>query len=237
MYVIVWQVKYCQVINHIIIIHCWIGQVVITPTAAEWPGGQYSLIQAASGCPTGMSSGWRFQDNEDSNNANSWSPSNIASFINIDVGRNFKTYYCTKTSTAGTTSWPSGTYCIARYGSSCPSSFSSGSMYWDDEDSGNINSVSHPVPSGSYGSNTQINFCCRSDGNYNTPITLPSTQAFALYRYGGQCQRVSGMNSPTELFIHFDDEDSNNVNSCSGSRPDGPCGRNHELTFCYYSPL
>ena len=201
-----------------------------------WPGGQYSLIKASSGCPTGWSSGWRFQDNEDDNNENRWIPSNIQSYINIGLGRNLKTHYCTKLSTAGTSSWPSGTYCIARYGNSCPSGFFGGYIHWDDEDNNNINNKMDPVPSGRYDRNTEIDFCCRSDGSHDNGMLLPPTQSFVLYRYQGRCQKVLGMNNPRELFLHFDDEDDNNANRCSGNRPDGPCIRNHELHFCHYTP-
>ena len=67
-------------------------------------------------------------------------------------------------------------------------------------------------------------------------MLLPPKKAFALYRFGGTCQKVLGMHDPVQLFVHFDDEDSRNANSCSGNRPDGPCNRNHELNLCYYSP-
>ena len=109
-------------------------------------------------------------------------------------------------------------------------------MHWDDEDSGNINRKHDPVPDGNYDRNTRINFCCRSDGNVNEPMLLPPNKAFALYRYDGTCQKVLGMHNPVQLFVHFDDEDSRNANSCSGNHPDGPCNRNHELYFCYYRP-
>ena len=82
----------------------------------QWPRGQFSLLKAASGCPAGMYSGWRYQDNEDDNNENHWRPSDIESCIDLDVGTNLKTYYCTKLSDPGSLSWPSGTYCIAKHG-------------------------------------------------------------------------------------------------------------------------
>ena len=203
----------------------------------QWPRGHFTILKAASGCPTGMYSGWRFQDNEDNNNENSWRPSDIQSCIDFDVGRNLKTYYCTKRTDGGSPSWPSGTYCIARHGDDCPSGFFDGLIHWDDEDSNNINSEMLPLPSGRYDRNTEIDFCCRSDGNHDIPMTLPPTQAFALYRYEGTCQKVRGMNDPIELFVHYDDEDSNNANRCSGNHPGGSCIRNHELYFCYYTPL
>ena len=184
-----------------------------------------------------MYSGWRYQDNENDNNENHWRPSDIESCIDLDVGRNLKTYYCTKIVDGGSPSWPSGTYCIARHGDNCPSGFFSGLIHWDDEDSNNNNNLMNPVPSGRYDRNTEIDFCCRSDGNHDSPMILPPTEPFALYRYGERCQKVLGMNNPIELFLHYDDEDSNNANRCSGNHPGGSCIRNHELYFCYYTPL
>ena len=204
----------------------------------EWPYGTYSLIQSASGCPSGWSSGWRHQDNEDSNNANSWSPSNLNSYAKIELGRNIKTHYCTKIFSSNTGfTWPSGTYCIARYGNTCPSGFSTGYREWDDEDSRNANGYSGILPDGTYGRNTLIQYCCRTDGNPSNHIILPTNTPFVLYRYGGVCQKVRGMNNPTYLSIHFDDEDSRNANSCQGSYPDGACGRNHDVNFCYYNQV
>ena len=225
---------------HCIALVCGTVIIIFSSTAKgqQWPDGRYSLIEAARGCPSGWSSGWRYQDNEDSSNANSWRPSNFNSYARVDLGRNFKTYYCTKTSIGSSgVSWPRGRYCIARHGGSCPTGFQDGYLHWDDEDSSNANGLHHPLPDGSYGRNTLVHFCCRSDGNVNEAIVLPTGRAFILYRYGGTCQKVRGMRDPVQLFLHFDDEDSNNANHCSGNHPDGACGRNHELHLCYYTPL
>ena len=59
------------------------------------------------------------------------------------------------------TIWPSGSYCILRRGSTCPSGFSNGWRKWDDEDIANHNAQSGVLPDGSYDSNTEIRFCCK----------------------------------------------------------------------------
>ena len=203
----------------------------------QWPRGQFSLVKPASGCPARMSWGWRYQDNQDDGNNNTWDPYDLDSCVDISPRGNVKTNFCTKESESGSPSWPRGIYCIAKYGSSCPSGFREGSIYWDDEDDSNDNAVMQPVPSGQYNRNTKINFCCRSDGNHDTPITLPPTEPFALYRYHRRCQRVRGMNEPMELWVHSDDEDTGgNDNSCSGSHPDASCNHNQKLYYCYYTP-
>ena len=162
--------------------------------------------------------------------------------MRIVLGHNYKTYYCTKTfDSSHGFDWPRGKYCIARYGGSCPSRFFDGYIYWEDEDQGNTNSYQNPIPDGSYGRNTLIHYCCRSDGSGSDEVLLPPTEEFILYRYDGVCQKVKGMNDPVQLKIRFDDEDSDpffneNVNSCSGNHPDCYCGGNHEIYLCYYGP-
>ncbi|XP_064404273.1 uncharacterized protein LOC135349653 isoform X2 [Halichondria panicea] len=205
----------------------------------HWPNGKYSMLETTHGCPSGWSSGWRYQDNEDRRNANRWSPSNIASYLKFGTGSNFKTYYCTKTHinlvNDNVFIWPRGKYCIARHGGSCPSHFYSGFRYWDDEDRRNANTKQGVLPDGSYGGNTKTEYCCRSDGNAHTEVLLPPTRPFVLYRYQGTCQKVKGMNNRS-LYIYFDDEDSRNANRCGGHYSDGSCGGNHELHLCYYTP-
>ena len=190
------------------------------------------------GCPSGWYSGWRYQDTEDNNNANFWSPSDLASYnMRMDLGGDYRTYYCTKliTGNSGSSAWPRGHYCIARYSGSCPSGFFAGSKYWDDEDSNNQNSKQDPVPDGDYDSDTRVQYCCRSDGSASVGIELPISQPFILYRFGGTCQTVNGM-TVRVLHVHFDDEDSNNINSCSGNHPDDTsCDGDHDMYFCYYS--
>ena len=158
--------------------------------------------------------------------------------MRMDLGPDYRTYYCTKTSngSSGLSYWPRGHYCIARYGGSCPSRFSSGSIYWDDEDSSNDNSKQDPLPDGVYNGDTRVYYCCRSDGSTSTGIELPTSQPFILYRYGGTCQTVRGM-TVRQLRVHFDDENSANANQCSGTYPDdSSCDRDHDIYFCYYNP-
>lgn len=39
--------------------------------------------------------------------------------------------------------------------------FQSGTVHWDDEDSRNKNSAGGELPSGKFGRNTEIDYCCR----------------------------------------------------------------------------
>ena len=200
-------------------------------TVGNWPEGPYALPKPVSGCPNGVrltGEGYIFQDNEDSGNINSASsPLSLAGTFD----RNTRIYYCVYST--GGSAWPSGSYCVAQYNNACPSGFVSGYVYWDDEDSNNINSRGGSYPSGSYGRNTRINYCCRSDRSSASSITLPTGKPFYLYRYGDSCQQVSGMTVRTD-YRFTDDEDSNNANSVSGCYPSAAGGRNHCIYFCYY---
>ena len=50
--------------------------------------------------------------------------------------------------------------------------FSSGFIYWDDEDISNGNSHGGALPDGDFGSNTKIYYCCRYDVDYHCHVYL-----------------------------------------------------------------
>ena len=199
-----------------------------------WPGGTYAFPKSTSGCPSGFTTGCRFHDSEDTRNKNY--------FINADdcldgyFDADIEMCYCVKTSSSGS-SWPSGQYCINRYGGSCPSGFSAGQIVWDDEDDSPDNDIFGTLPDGSYNSDlTTMEYCCRNDGTLTTAITLPADE-FVLYQYLNQgCQSVSGLTA-TEVVVKFDTQDTWNDDSCSGGPYDPPCAEdtaNHEIYMCHY---
>ena len=204
-----------------------------------WPDGAYSLPMPKLGCPANggdfkWHEGSRYQDTEDDDSANSFS--NPLSLAGDFWRNNMKTHFCTKTDSRSDhgIAWPKGSYCIARKGGNCPSGFSEGHIFWDDEDSDNRNSDSGILPDGSYDSNTRIYFCCRSDGFATNEIILPTDEPFVLYRYGPDgCQRVADM-SYRQDYVHWDCEDSSNNNSNGGVIPYGEYGRNIKIYYCYY---
>ena len=113
---------------------------------------------------------------------------------------------------------------------------SSGSVFWDDENDNNDNSVNGTVPSGVYDEDTLIHYCCMTNGDTSDPITLPSNRPFYLFPYDSSCQEVEGMNVSEEWFEWDDDEDTRSGNS-TGSHPRR---RSYgygaqELQYCYYT--
>ncbi|XP_071171965.1 uncharacterized protein [Mytilus edulis] len=206
--------------------------IVATAYAVQWPKGTYTLVKAKAGCPTGWKEGWRQHDNEDSGNKNYITPGHhfYGSF-----GGNMVFHYCTKDEhiISGTQPWPKGNYCILRQCISCPPGFQMGSIFWDDEDSRNINKQGGVLPSGEYGRNTLINYCCRSDGSFRTQISLPRSKPFYLLRFKSPCQQVQGMVVREEI-VKSDDEDKRNKNDIKGSHPLNDGGGNNRLYYCYY---
>ncbi|XP_078571562.1 uncharacterized protein LOC144859147 [Branchiostoma floridae x Branchiostoma japonicum] len=129
--------------------------------------------------------------------------------------------------------WPSGNYCIFKKGN-CPGGFQSGWLFWDDEDDDNKNSVGGELPDGNYDRDTMIRYCCRSDGNVDTPIVLPNRKPFYLFRFKGGCQQVKHM-SVREEWFRWDDEDDDNKDDRRGAYPyDDGGSKNHRLYYCYY---
>lgn len=207
--------------------------------SALWPSGTYTLVQPSSGCPTGWYSGYLRHDTENSNNDND-ARRGMMNYLKIPWDNNFITvHYCTKTS-VGTSafSWPPGKYCIGRYGGSCPSGFYDGSLKWDDEDSSNKNLYQNPILDKTEGNaNPRLHYCCRSDGSAADSIFLPPHQPFAMYRYGGTCQKVYGM-IEQEWWVIFDTENYRDDSDCQGNHPDQDnCGGNIHLWYCSYTPI
>ncbi|XP_019637817.1 PREDICTED: sushi, von Willebrand factor type A, EGF and pentraxin domain-containing protein 1-like [Branchiostoma belcheri] len=209
-----------------------------TSCYGEWPRGTYGLPKTDTGCPEPAGVTWRtgvrVQDTEDDDSNNRWSPG-----LHFDGNfwkNNVHQKFCMKTSSwEGYGNWPSGSYCIFKKGG-CPSGFQRGELFWDDEDTiiNNKNSRSGELPDGKYDHNTLIRYCCRNDGNADTPAPLPHHNPFYLFRYKQGCQKVAGMNVREEYF-HWDDEDDDNANRRQGAHPyDDGDSRNHKLHYCYY---
>ena len=206
-----------------------------------WPDGTYALPMPSSGCPSGGGedgfswlTGYIEQDNEDFFNKNHCpSPWVFEGYCN----KNLKIFYCIKTVTSSDRGikWPKGSYCIVKKGE-CPTGFSEGSVFWDDENFFNDNKVGGERVDGKFGKNTEIYYCCRSDGHPHNEIILPTDKPFFLIRkHEDGCQEVNGM-EVQELRIDTDDENFKNKNKLSGDAPFGRKKRS-EIYYCYYTHM
>ncbi|KAI2811304.1 hypothetical protein BLOT_002478 [Blomia tropicalis] len=200
----------------------------------QWPMGEYALPMPVSGCPQKDSNyqwltGMRFHavqhDKPYDDKIHYWSESIMLKGGATGIG--IEQHFCAhtminnrtiveeeeKNSSRNMEPWMPGKYCIFQYGNVCPEGFHPGSITWFDKSHNNqttklnrFNSVHGNVPSGEYTThNTTINFCCREDGNPETPIRLPKTRPFYLLQYGYICQEVEGM-SEVEHSFHYEEE-------------------------------
>ncbi|WAR03064.1 hypothetical protein MAR_009622 [Mya arenaria] len=193
---------------------------------------------AASGCPMiGVKwlQGWRKFDTENTNPDNYFTVG-INSFLSgyFDLSH-IETRFCIKNNSSFTSYdmiWPTGSYCILKYGGSCPSGFQSGFIHWDNEDKDNANARGGTLPDGVYDSDTRIYLCCRNDGLTSTAISLPVDRPFILMRLSAVCQTVMCV---TEVLVRWDDEDDVNDSDRGGMHPyDDGSILDHRLYFCYY---
>ena len=58
-----------------------------------------------------------------------------------------------------------------------------GFVYWDDNGYLNENSKNGILPDGVYDTNTKIEICCKTDGNKDKPVVLPTKEPFYLLAY------------------------------------------------------
>ena len=205
-----------------------------------WPDGTFSLPEPISGCPhSNARRGFVQQDLEGDRSeiADRYRTSNPFHLLTVPdtVNGALENYYCTFTIPSNNNaSWPSGSYCVGRYGASCPQGFTEGVVFWDDDNEGS-NIVSGAIPYGKYECDTRIHYCCRSDGSIDTPIVLPTAKPFSLLRQSADgCQQVQGMNVTVE-WLFMDSEDDNNQNYIQGSAPYIEGTTDYTIYYCYYS--
>ncbi|KAH9489481.1 hypothetical protein Btru_049369 [Bulinus truncatus] len=213
-----------------------------------WPEGQCGLLMPDTGCP---SQGFSFIDWRGDGfrqfHTESTSVFNLDDFSeDIHLKRPYKKknlnnnfillYFCVNpedTNSAEGPAWPEGSYCIHKF-LKCPDLFREGSIFFDEENINHESKFNDLLPSGVYSHDTELNFCCRRDGDPNTPMYLPTSRPFYLYRYGGKCQQVSGMNVINE-YIVFDTENSpeNQDKYTRTYHPDGQLN-DVRVELCYY---
>ncbi|GFS27583.1 apextrin-like protein [Elysia marginata] len=181
----------------------------------SWPAGRFALLQPKSGCPVdltffgGNTKYWQIHTESSSNtiNRNAHSDAFLPWTLSTVNGNNFATLkFCEANGILNTGSWPSGSYCINRlFGFSCPSGFREGEIQLDVEDTSPIIEYT----SGSVVGGHSILFCCKSSGDVSTSIVLPTQSPFLLYRRGGQCQQVRGMNVALQTIVIDTEDDVN----------------------------
>ena len=197
-----------------------VDSIAILFSKPFWPEGKFALLQPKDGCPVGLTflgvgdKYWQIHTESSSGSAtkNAFSdalPPNTVSKVNRN---NFLTLrFCESNISFSKRSWPSGSYCINKIeGFNCPAGLNQGYVHFDEEGTKHVRASKM---------NHYFYFCCMTSGYSSNAITLPTHSPFLLYRRGGQCQQVSGMNVSEET-VTVDTEKSNNDDGESGSVPD-----------------
>ena len=115
----------------------------------------------------------------------------------------------------------------------------SGFVSWDDEDRENLNEKGGILPDGEYDinrneKNTKIYFCCKTDGDKNDPILLPSKSPFYILAYkSAKCQMVKWAIASVE-WIYYNTEYSDNRDNSVGAYPYEAGKRHPTIYYCYY---
>lgn len=136
----------------------------------------------------------------------------------------YRLYFCS----------PAGEYCVYKRGSQCPSGLEEGYVYWDDDDYYNLNNEGGILPSGQYGTNTGIEFCCQTSGNKKSPILLPIQFPFFLLAFRShECQMVKWAIANME-WIYYDTEHSVNRDRADWPYPYNAGIKHPTIYYCYY---
>ena len=209
----------------------------------QWPGGFYALLQPKTGCLVdlaffGGTHKFHTIHTESQSSSDPSNDFNVAAFSPLTSftgdKKNFVTIeFCEVKRQFNTAPWPNGSFCINKIlFEPCPDGFTSGYVIFDTEDTDGsgyaINNVASRVI------NPTLHFCCEKTGSAETPIELPTSSPFLLYRLGGDCQTVQGMTVFSQV-LQFNTEDSGNRDKFSGAYPDiDRPGSVIKFNMCYY---
>lgn len=219
----------------------------------SWPSESFALPEPTNGCPADNGPWETGSTTHTVNSTIATNPNNTFQYHGMQLKglqtpTTLKMSYCTRAEEASVSrslAWPSGSYCIARVSSRCPSGFSAGSIYhglqsrprrhYNDPPDQTVN-TSGTVPSiyistrNYYG----LSYCCRNDGSESAPIILPHQEPFYLYPDMGakRCQKVLGMRS-TDGWIRYPYTSSGS--QCNSYHPYDEDCYFHKVHYCYYT--
>ena len=208
----------------------------------QWPGGFYALIQPKTGCPVDLAffggthkfiTIERQNHTPSSSNGHSSALSPRTNFIS-SLKNVVTMEFCEVTTQFNTATWPKGSFCVHKLiHQDCPVGFTYGWVHLDTKNTirDGRNNVADNV-SGLY-----LYFCCQNTTAASVPAQLPTSSPFLLYRHGGICQAVQGMNV-TEEYLHIDTVDDGKSDPTSLIHPDhDQPGTATKFHLCYYNKL
>ena len=119
----------------------------------------------------------------------------------------------------------------------CPEGLKSGFVFWSNDglDSQISSDKDGTLPDGIYKrTRTEIKFCCRTDGEKNDPILLPSKSPFFLLTYNSsKCQMVKWAIASVEWMYYYT-SDLTNDDQRGGAYPYIAGKEQSTIYYCYY---
>ena len=224
------------------------GSFLFNSPETCWPDASFAMPKPTSGCPNyynisecgvTFNEGFLIFNTEDTDNRNGQSPDLHMSGFVTDFA--IRLEFCvSETSTPSDIIWPTGCYCLFE-SVTCPEMFTEGRAEWFPE-SDNPDAIydgTLPRFNSFFSGSVRFYFCCRCDGNINTPIILPREKEFYLMTHhvaGNSCQLVEGMDVRVE-YIQWHTDNSNGDNLYVNPIPTGAGNSPYPyIVFCYYSP-
>lgn len=162
-----------------------------TVNAELWPEGTFGLVSPDSGCPESYGFSWdegsiTFHTSTDFNDDYVSKSSHFKLPVFLTGHEKFvRWHYCSKRDAVPNMPrmWPKGAYCINRVGGSCPYGFESVFIQYDGEHRHPQHKTENAPDMEQFSSTIdRVFYCCRKDGNPHTPIPLPTTKPFYLYK-------------------------------------------------------
>ncbi|XP_041461258.1 uncharacterized protein LOC121412532 [Lytechinus variegatus] len=164
-----------------------------------------------------------YWDNEDSSNADDESSGTNTPYPGVILG-GIKLNFCYY-QPASTQTWPSGTYGLPKPLTGCPAGWLDGRRKHDTEDTHPNNNWSDSLHLAGYqqSSSMEHEFCMKTStsGSINWPAG-----DYCIYK------KLACPSGFQEGYIYWDDEDSGNANSQSGTLSDGDYDNNTKYKFC-----
>ncbi|GFS14675.1 apextrin [Elysia marginata] len=124
--------------------------------------------------------------------------------------------------------WPEGRYCVNKItGFRCPDGLEYGKVDM---------SIADTKVKRAESASSNFEFCCKKSGSHNVPMVLPTHSPFKLYRYGGRCQKVRGMETSENFLGPIKIKHSIPSNVKTGVTPDVDISSSSPIKFrwCYY---
>ncbi|XP_060569002.1 uncharacterized protein LOC132727489 [Ruditapes philippinarum] len=223
-------------------------QPAVLPLAmpATWPLGTFSIPKPqGSQCPTTDFMGGTLTLPQGTHTGAAPTGLHIGGQL---TSSKYTLQYCTKEDPAPTPYdiyWPRGDYCIQQYDDRCPYAFRMGKVLL--KTSGTSAKLGI-APTGTYGTSTELQFCCRNDSVYSHKVYLPSAKPFYLFKFQHGCQKVNGMSVTDETLPLYNDVTSGGSayqTRLYGSYPyveevgrlSAYATKQYNLHYCYYQPI